>query len=243
MLVLAIDSSTRAGSLALARHGELLEVCHGDAATRHAVRLPGDLVSLLARHDLTLRDVDLLAAAAGPGGFTGLRVGLATVQGLAMALDRRVFIASTLDLIAVAAEAALPEATWVGAWMQGMRGEVFTSLHRRTSPRSSALDVVVSACVGTPEDVAAQWRAAAPQGVVAVAGDAWPDAGEALRAAVAAELVGVSIPPLAATLALRAAAHAEEAVGAAAVRPTYVRRPDAVLTRERAGLPAPGADR
>jgi tRNA threonylcarbamoyladenosine biosynthesis protein TsaB len=242
MLVLAIDSSTRAGSLALARHDHLLEVCHGDAATRHAVRLPGDVVSLLARHDLALRDVDLLAATAGPGGFTGLRVGLATVQGLAMALDRRVFVASTLDLIATAAAAALPQAAWVGAWMHGMRGEIFTSLHRRMTPGAAALDIVVSACVGTPDEVAAQWRAAAPNGVVAVAGDGWPDAGAALRAAVDAELVGVSIPPLAATLALRAAAHADEAVGAAAVRPTYVRRPDAVLTRERSGLPAPGAD-
>lgn len=242
MLVLAIDSSTRTGSLALVQHGEVLEVCHGDAASRHAVRLPGDLVALLGRHGLTLRDVDLLAAAAGPGGFTGLRVGLATVQGLAVALDRRVFVTSTLDLIAIAAAAALPRARWVGAWMHGMRGEIFTSLYRRVDSGSTGLAVAVAACVGTPEEVAGQWHAAGPDGLVAVAGDAWPESGGALRAKVGADLVGVTIPPLAATLALQASARAGEAVGPAAVRPAYVRRPDAVLTRERAGLPAPGAD-
>lgn len=242
MLVLAIDSSTRTGSLALAQHGGVLEVCVGDQASRHAVRLPGDLVALLARHRLALRDVDLLAAAAGPGGFTGLRVGLATVQGLALALDRRVFVASTLDLIAVAAAEALPQARWVGAWMHGMRGEIFTSLYERVDSGPTRLAVAVGACVGTPEEVAMQWHAARPEGLVAVAGDAWPDGGGALRARVTADLVGVAIPPLAATLALQASARPGEAVGAAAVRPAYVRRPDAVLTRERAGLPAPGAD-
>ena len=130
MLVLALDSSTRTGSIALARDGHVLASRIGDAAVRHAVRLPGDLVALLASHGHTLADVDLFAAAAGPGGFTGLRVGLATIQGLAMALDRRVFVASTLDLLAVAGHAAAPQARWIGAWMHGMRGEVFTALYQ-----------------------------------------------------------------------------------------------------------------
>lgn len=199
-------------------------------------------MALLARHALTLRDVDLLAVTAGPGGFTGLRVGLATVQGLAVALDRRVFVASTLDLIAIAAAAALPQAAWVGAWMHGMRGEIFTSLHRRLDGAPTPLAVAVAACVGTPEDVAGHWEAAQPHGPIAVAGDAWPEAGGALRARVSAELVGVPIPPLAATLALEASARPGDAVAAAAVRPAYIRRPDAVLTRERAGRPVAGAD-
>ena len=79
MLVLALDSSTRSGSIALARDGRLLESRVGDGAVRHAVRLPTDLLDLLAAHGCALGDVDVLAAAIGPGGFTGLRVGLATV--------------------------------------------------------------------------------------------------------------------------------------------------------------------
>jgi len=71
MLVLALDSSTRRGSVALARDGACLEVRSGDPSLRQAVRLPGELTDLLAAHGHTLAEVDLLAVTAGPGGFTG----------------------------------------------------------------------------------------------------------------------------------------------------------------------------
>lgn len=239
MLVLALDSSTRTGSIALVRDGRLLESRVGDGAVRHAVRLPADLLDLLAAHGCALTDVDVFAAAIGPGGFTGLRVGLATIQGLALALDRRVFTATTLDLLGLAAHAAEPQAPWVGAWMQGMRGEVFTALYQ---PAPDGADVVatVPALVGTPEECADAWRAAEGSGAIAVAGDAWPDASAALVVRFGDRLRPCEVPPLAEVLALRASTHAHEAIGPAAVRPAYVRRPDAVLTRLQAGLPVTG---
>ena len=66
MLLLALDTSTPAGSLALWRDG-LVEEQPGDAARSHAERLPGDLAALLARHGLSADDVDRYAVAAGPG--------------------------------------------------------------------------------------------------------------------------------------------------------------------------------
>jgi len=239
MLVLALDSSTRTGSVALARDGHVLASRIGDAAIRHAVRLPADLVALLASHGHTLADVDLLAAAAGPGGFTGLRVGLATIQGLAMALDRPVFVASTLDLLAVAGHAAAPQARWIGAWMHGMRGEIFTALYQ---PAATAAGVVavVPAFVGTPDEAADTWAGASPGDRVVVIGDAWPDASAALRARFGDSLEPVAVPPLAEVLAVEASRRVTEAVVPAAVRPAYVRRPDAVLTRLNAGLPVTG---
>lgn len=239
MLVLALDSSTRTGSMALALDGRVLESRVGDPAVRQAIRLPGDLVALLAAHDYSLADVDLLAAAAGPGGFTGLRVGLATMQGLAMALDRRVFLASTLDLLGLAGRAAAPQAQWIGAWMHGMRGEVFTALY---TPAVEAGDIapIVEALVGTPDEAADAWRAAAPHGRIVVAGDGWPDAGGALIDRFGGALEPVVVPLLAEVLAVRASARIADAVAPAAVRPVYVRRPDAVLTRLQAGLPVTG---
>ena len=238
MLVLALDSSTRTGSIALARDGVVVDVRAGDAARRHAVRLPGDLVDLLAAHGHGLRDVTLLAATAGPGGFTGLRVGLATMQGLALALDRRVFVASTVDLLGRAGADAAPAARWVGAWMQGMRGEVFTALY---APQpDGSLQTVLEASVGTPDAAAETWVAAAPDGTVAVIGDGWPAMGEALRARFAERLIACEAPPLAGVLAMEAVRHADQAVGPAAVRPAYVRRPDCVVTREQASLRVPG---
>lgn len=239
MLVLALDSSTRTGSFALALDDRILETRLGDPALRQAVRLPGDLVALLGTHGYGLADVDLYAAAAGPGGFTGLRVGLATVQGLAMALDRRVYLASTLDLLGVAGRTARPDARWIGAWMHGMRGEVFTALFEASAPPRDIV-AVVSPFVGTPDEAADAWREAAPDGPIAVVGDAWPEAGQPLRDRFGTALDPVVAPALAEVLALRAVAHAADAVVPAAVRPAYVRRPDAVLTRLQAGLPVSG---
>lgn len=238
MLILALDCSTRTGSIALARDGVVLESRAGEAAVRHAVRLPGDLIALLGAHGCALGDVDLFAAAAGPGGFTGLRVGLATVQGLAMALDRRVFLASTLDLLAVAGTAAAPETPWVGAWMLGMRGEVFTAMFRAAG--GGGLPRVVDACVGAPEEMAATWEAVGPDGRIAVIGDGWPVAGAPLVRRFGGRLQPVAAPLLSEVLAREASARSSEAIAPAAVRPAYVRRPDAVITRLQAGLTVSG---
>ena len=202
------------------------------------MRLPNDLVELLKAHGHVLADVDLFAAAAGPGGFTGLRVGLATVQGLALALDRRVFMASTLDLLARAGADLAPDADWIGAWMHGMRGEVFSALYTRTHA-AGQWRATVGASVGAPDEAAVAWEAVARDGTVAVIGDAWPALGDPLRGRFGARLRGCEAPPLAGVLALEASARSDEAVGPAAVRPAYVRRPDAVLVREQAGLPVP----
>lgn len=239
MLVLALDSSTRGGSVALALDGLVLDVRAGEATIRHAARLPGDLIDLLAAHGRTPKDVDLLAAAIGPGGFTGLRVGLATMQGLAMALDRRVFMASTLDLIAQAVHDAAPDARWVGALMHGMRGEAFTALYQADTMRGT-LDAVVPAMVGTPEQAAAAWTCGHDATPIAVGGDGWPGAGAPVVARFGTRLRPQSIPLLAAPLAALACARAGEAVVPAAVRPAYVRRPDAVIAREQAGLSVAG---
>jgi len=72
----------------------------GDPAHTHGQRLPGELMRLLDQAGVRIEDVDLFAVAAGPGSFTGLRVGIATVQGLAMARRRRVVAGSTLDALA-----------------------------------------------------------------------------------------------------------------------------------------------
>ncbi|HTV02287.1 MAG TPA: tRNA (adenosine(37)-N6)-threonylcarbamoyltransferase complex dimerization subunit type 1 TsaB [Luteitalea sp.] len=238
MLVLALDSSTRAGSVALARDGQVLDARVGDPDQRQAVRLPGDLTTLLTDHGLTLADVDLLAVTAGPGGFTGLRVGLATMQGLGLALGRPIFVTGTLDLLALVAGEAQSDVAWCGAWMRGMRGEIFSALHDRRALPPDAPTIAPS--VGTPDECADAWMAAASTGEIAVAGDGWPDHADVLIARFGDRVRPCEAPPLASVLARVATARASEAVGPAAVRPAYVRRPDAVVLRQQAGLPVSG---
>src|SRR5262245_23454403 len=79
--ILSLDTTTRDGSAALVDDDRVVEVRRGDASRSHAERLPGDLLSLVGAHGLTLGDIDVFAIAAGPGSFTGLRIGIATIQG------------------------------------------------------------------------------------------------------------------------------------------------------------------
>src|SRR2546430_14337769 len=99
MLVLALDTTTRRGSVALLRDRILLDCEIGDAELTYGERLPADLMRLLERHRLSVRDIDLFAVAAGPGSFTGLRIGIACMQGLALANGRQLAGASTLDAL------------------------------------------------------------------------------------------------------------------------------------------------
>src|SRR2546428_12012114 len=82
MRVLALDTTTRAGSAAMVEDDRVVDERGGDAARTHAERLPAEILALLDAHDRTLADVDLFAVASGPGSFTGLRCCLATIQGL-----------------------------------------------------------------------------------------------------------------------------------------------------------------
>ena len=78
MIVLALETVTRAGSVAL-WHDGTIDARVGSPSHSHAERLPGDLLALLEAHGLTTTDVDVYAVVTGPGSFTGLRVGIAAI--------------------------------------------------------------------------------------------------------------------------------------------------------------------
>ena len=88
MWLMALDTTTRGGSVALIRDDVVVLERVGDPEVSHVEQLPGAIGALLAEAGLTPTALDVLAVASGPGGFTGLRVGLAATQGLALALDR-----------------------------------------------------------------------------------------------------------------------------------------------------------
>ncbi len=100
MRVLALDTTTRAGSVALVDDERVVDERSGDAPRPHAERLPGEIIALLAAHGVAVADVDLFAVASGPGSFTGLRIGIATIQGLAFVRQRPVVAVSALEALA-----------------------------------------------------------------------------------------------------------------------------------------------
>src|SRR6266853_6051352 len=99
-LILAVDTTHEFGSLALARDGVALAEVAMHAPAGFGQVLYGYLERLLAGAGITADSVDCFAAAAGPGSFTGVRVGLACVKGLSEAMGRRVVTVSNLEALA-----------------------------------------------------------------------------------------------------------------------------------------------
>jgi tRNA threonylcarbamoyladenosine biosynthesis protein TsaB len=227
VLVLALDTTNRAGSVAVVNRGVLVGEIAGDPSRNYGERLPQDLMRVLAAAALPLEAVDLLAVAAGPGSFTGLRVGIAAMQGLAMATGRKIVPVSALDALAVAGASGEGP---VAAWIDAQRGEVFASLYDATGAR-----LLVGPSSLAPLPTLDEWTSTLSAITPVFIGD-----GAARHEAAIRERFGpgariVPTPPLAGIIGRLAAAAPDRAVLPHAVVPIYIRRPDVELARSRRG--------
>ena len=125
-MILALDTTTKGGSMAVVHDGLVRVERAGNPEVTYGERLPAELERVLDEAGVRIEAIDLFAVAAGPGSFTGLRVGIATIQGLAMARARRVVAVSALDALARAVTNA--DQT-IATWMDAQRGEVFAALY------------------------------------------------------------------------------------------------------------------
>ncbi len=102
MKILAIETSTLSGSVALINHAGLIGACRLGSETRHSEELMMAIDRILKQSGTLLSDLDGIAVSIGPGSFTGLRIGLATAKGLAMAKDKPMVLVPTMEVIAAA---------------------------------------------------------------------------------------------------------------------------------------------
>jgi len=232
VLILSLDTTTRGGSVAVSRGEQLLAVVPGDAARSHAERLPAEIETALARAGVQRADLDLLAVATGPGAFTGLRIGLAAMQGLAMTLGLPVIGISALD--ALADEVAGTAVELIAPWMDAQRGEVFATLIEPASNR-----VLESPLAAHPSLVLDAWRPHLAGRSAVFIGDA-AERDAALITGAGAGQWTTRVPPLLAPalarLAARRAARGEGGLPHQ-LSPIYVRRPDVEIERERRDRP------
>src|SRR3989338_556936 len=98
--VLAIDTSTDYLSLAILRGDSVAAKFHKKADMRHSILLVPMIDKLLKSSGLKLKDIDCFAISIGPGSFTGLRIGVTVVKGMAFALKKPIVTVPTLDVIA-----------------------------------------------------------------------------------------------------------------------------------------------
>ncbi|MBI4041370.1 MAG: tRNA (adenosine(37)-N6)-threonylcarbamoyltransferase complex dimerization subunit type 1 TsaB [Deltaproteobacteria bacterium] len=104
MKLLALDTSTRYGSLALFEDGKLLSLWVEACQQSHNEKILPELDRMLKSLHWTISDIDYFAAAQGPGSFTGLRIGISTVKALAIPHRKKVVGVSTLEAFGLAGE-------------------------------------------------------------------------------------------------------------------------------------------
>jgi tRNA threonylcarbamoyladenosine biosynthesis protein TsaB len=232
MRVMALDTTSRAGSVALVDDGRIVDERSGDASRTHGERLPGELAAL----GVEWSSVDVFAVCAGPGSFTGLRIGIATIQGLALVTGRPAVGVSALEALAQLASRDLAEGDTIGAWVDAQRGEVFSALYRVAAGIVFTPDRLVeieSPAVAAPLETMSAWSRYDLRSTV-FAGDGAARYATALEASGA--IMRMARPALlAGAIGCMASVRAERGLVTAreGVQPLYVRRPDAEIHRQR----------
>lgn len=211
--ILAVDTTHEFGSLALARGEELLEELPLHAPAGFAHVLYQHLAALLGNHGLTVGDIDCFAAASGPGSFTGVRIGLACVKGLAEALGKPAVAVSNLRALSTFGTA--PRRAVV---LDARRGEIYGAVYD------------AAARIVSPEVVAKfpEWISTLPAGDVEFI---CPDALgiQSMLAGTAFENARVTIAPRSLAAAIARLAFSAAPSDPAALDANYVRRSDAEL--------------
>ena len=125
MLILGLESSAVSAGAAIVKDGKLLAETYLNVGLTHSETLMVLMDSCLKNAGLTLDEIDAFAVAKGPGSFTGVRIGIAAVKGLAFGTGKPVYGVSTLEAIACG---ALLEEYLICPVMDARCGQVYTAL-------------------------------------------------------------------------------------------------------------------
>jgi len=219
--LLALDAAGGSCSVALWCEGRVVARRFSAMARGQSERLVPMIAEVMADWGGGFGELDALAVTTGPGGFTGVRIGLATARGLALARKLPLVGVSSFEVAAAAATAEERAGRRGLAVLDSKRNEVFAQL----------FDAELAE-LGEPMELAVPGLAEAlPPGPLVVTGDAAAGAAEALRAAGRTEvmLAAAAGPADAALLAGRAALRDPATAGPA--RPVYLRAPDVTPPR------------
>jgi tRNA threonylcarbamoyladenosine biosynthesis protein TsaB len=128
VLILALDTSSPSGSIAILRDEKVIGVVSTATGEVYSSRMFRELEILLSERAMKMEEIELFAVAAGPGSFTGLRVGLTAVKAWAEVYGKPVAAVSALEAVAVQASS---QASVVIPVLDARRGQVYFGIYRR----------------------------------------------------------------------------------------------------------------
>lgn len=136
MKILALETSAKAVSAAVSENGKILCSGYQDTGLTHSRTLMPIVEHILKNTDLTMADIDVIAVSAGPGSFTGIRIGVSAAKGLAFAVDKPAIGVSTLA--AMARNVAFADGLIICA-MDARRSQVYNALFEANDGHLSRL--------------------------------------------------------------------------------------------------------
>ncbi|HLZ52792.1 MAG TPA: tRNA (adenosine(37)-N6)-threonylcarbamoyltransferase complex dimerization subunit type 1 TsaB [Candidatus Acidoferrum sp.] len=145
MILLALDTCDFRGSLSVLRDEAVLESVAHEGASDYSSWVLSSAEGALRAAGLKMRDVEMYAVAAGPGSFTGVRVGLTTVKAWSEAYGKPIASLSRLEALATQ---VMEAREYVAAFVDAQRGQVFGGLYRR---EEAGLQLVDQEMVISPE--------------------------------------------------------------------------------------------
>ncbi|PSL49081.1 tRNA threonylcarbamoyladenosine biosynthesis protein TsaB [Chitinophaga niastensis] len=129
-LILNIDTATTIGSVSLSHDGQVLQTMVNEKQQDHAATMILFVQQILREQGMTAAALDAIAVSAGPGSYTGLRVGVATAKGLCYAWNKPLLAISTLQLMAQGLYSEIKdEQAWYCPMLDARRQEVFMALY------------------------------------------------------------------------------------------------------------------
>jgi tRNA threonylcarbamoyladenosine biosynthesis protein TsaB len=132
-LILNIDTATEHAHVSVAKDGHVLHSICSESQKEHAFFLQNAIQQLIKLTSLNLKDIDAVAVTAGPGSYTGLRVGMASAKGLCYALKKSLITISTLEVLTASAVQLFPpgnENLLYCPMIDARRMEVFTAIYQ-----------------------------------------------------------------------------------------------------------------
>lgn len=224
----ALDTATPSPALAVVAGGGVIAELSLEPTPAGGRRVLECVHQMMTEADLSLDVVERIVVGVGPGGFTGLRIGISTAMGLAQALGVPAIGASSLEALALGAAEHLAPGSLVAPVIDARRREIFGALYRSTA--GCGLDEMVAPGAFVPQEFAAAVLGASQGEVVHAAGD-----GCSALAPHRTDRITV-LAPASPGHRIRAVhlVHRADAGADLPVIPQYLRLPDAEVNRLRA---------